>query len=157
MNNILTTEILHEAIEEGKFIFITKNVFEEDEETMEKAKYERKRQEYYDKQDKIIELIKSEAEAGIIHTMESFGIKFHYQHNLYGKAAICNNLDCMGRNRLINFFNNPEDYGIACPEKDKKKMMFMCVPNMKVKVGETQVEVLPSHYKSMVYGSIHKL
>jgi hypothetical protein len=57
MNNILTTEILHEAIEEGKFIFISKNVFEEDEET----KYDRARQEYYDKQDKIIELIKSEA------------------------------------------------------------------------------------------------
>ena len=153
MTNILTTEVLRKAIEEGKFIFITKDIFQEDEET----KYERARQEYYDKQDKIIELIKSEAEAGIIHTMTSFGMKFHYQHNLYGRSTIYSELDCMARNRLINFFNNPEDYGIACPEKDKKKTMFICTADMMVKVGAIQVKVVPNHYKSMVYGSIHKL
>lgn len=153
MNNILTTEILRKAIEEGKFIFITKDIFQEDEET----KYETARQEYYDKQDKIIELIKSEAESGIIHTMTSFSMKFQYQHNLYGRSTIYSELDCMGRSRLINYFNNPEDYGITYLRKSKENTMFLCVPNMKVKVGEKQVEVVPNHYKSMIYGSIHKL
>jgi hypothetical protein len=155
MTNTLTTEILRKAIEEGKFIFVAKDILQDNED--EKAKLERKCQEYYDKQDKIIELIKSEAEAGIIHTMTSFGMKFQYQHNLYGRSTIYTELDCMGRNRLINFFNNPEDYGIACPEKDKKKTMFMCTADMMVKVGATQVKVVPNHYKSMIYGSIHKL
>jgi hypothetical protein len=89
--------------------------------------------------------------------MASFAVKFQYQNNLCKKREISDFLSDMGRNRLINFFNNPEKYGIECPRKYKTKMMFMCLSNMKVKVGETQVEVLPNHYKLLVDGSIHKL
>ena len=123
----------------------------------EDTKYEIERQKYHATQKQIIELIKSEAEVGIIHTMASFGVKFQCQYSLGRKREISDFLSDMGRNKVINFFNNPEKYGIVCPRKYKIKTMFMCTPEMEVKVGETQIKVIPTHYKLLVDGSIHKL
>ncbi len=157
MTNILTTEILHKAIQEGKFIFITQDIFQ-GREVDERAKREREMLEYRNNQKKMIELIKREAENGIIHTMTSFAIKFQHQHNLGKKREISDFLSDMGRNRLINFFNNPEDYGIVCHRKYKEKTMFMCTVGMKVTVGKkTQIRVMPKHFKSLVDGSMHEL
>jgi Fe2+ or Zn2+ uptake regulation protein len=89
--------------------------------------------------------------------MTSFAVKFQYQHTFSGRISMYSELDSTARNGLINYFNNPEDYGITYLRKSKENTMFLCVPNMKVKVGETQVEVLPNHYKLLVDGSIHKI
>lgn len=48
---------------------------------VEKAnEYEKKVQEHLEKQQQIIDLIKSEAEQGIVHNMKSFAMKFQYTY-----------------------------------------------------------------------------
>lgn len=120
--------------------------------------YDEKVHEYLEKQQKIIDLINSEAKQGIVHNMKSFSMKFQYTHKLLGKDFIYNDLDCIARTtQQIKFFNNPNDYGLKHDIKKRSPMyeaqtMLMCTETMRLKVRDNFLKIGPTHYRELVYG-----
>jgi hypothetical protein len=118
-------------------------------------------QKHLEKQEKFIELINREAAEGIIHTTTSFGMKFQYTNGLLNRQTISKYLSDMARYGLIKFFDNPMDYGFkrnSCSTYiNNRPIMCICTQKMRLKVGDTFIEVEPTHYKELADGSIQKI
>ena len=131
---------------------------------VEKAnEYEKKVQEHLEKQQQIIDLIKSEAEQGIVHNMKSFAMKFQYTYKFLGRDFIYDDLDCIARvTQLIKFFNNPKDYGLKLDIKKsgriyKTQTMLMCTETMRLQVLDNFLKISPTHYKDLLFGEFCKI
>lgn len=94
---------------------------------------------------KLLDLIKSEAEEGKIYTIHGFANTFAKKDNLPSFATLERKLNTLAERQEIQFFDNPEDYDSAIA--NNKKSNFLCIANMKLKVGDQYKEIKANHYK----------
>lgn len=124
----------------------------------EKLDAERRR-----KQDRILQLIHSEAAEGRIYNMAQFAEKFEGTDGFGGGRTIKERISVLATKGYIKYFKDGEKYG---KEKLKRnKFGYLCVEGMKVATGQECVDVdtgelipelitvLPTTYKSPETGS----
>jgi hypothetical protein len=104
------------------------------------------------KQEKILELIATEAEQGRIYGISHFAERFEGKYNIGSKNTIIDRINVLATNGWIRFFKDPENYGFT-KTKGTKPIYYMSICNMQLLVGkELFVTIKPDYFKNKDVG-----